>query len=318
MKTLSSTSNRCDFCRNDAIEFVRYSGAHLCTHHFSEFFERRVKREIASQIDIGRMPVIGVALSGGKDSSVCLYLVHKIFSRHRDAKIVAITVNEGIKGYRDETIRAAKELCTMLGVEHHIVSFVELFGKTLDEIVRDRKGMACTYCGVMRRKALNIASKKTGCTVLATGLNLDDTVQSILMNFTRGDLERLARMAPHGHLQPGLVPRILPLRSLPEREVYLYALVNKIPFSHALCPYAEFALRNQYRRLIEMLDRENPSVKFGILKSYDEILPLLRQRYGQKELQPCRICGEPSIKEVCKSCELLEFGAGGHIARPQE
>ncbi|MCX8173115.1 MAG: TIGR00269 family protein [Thermoplasmata archaeon] len=308
MRTRSNTKlgRKCDFCNKEAVEFVRYSGAHLCSQHFAEFFERRVKREIATQIDIGKRAVIGVGLSGGKDSSVCLYLINKIFSRHRAVRIVAITVNEGIEGYRVETIEAGKQLCKTLGVEHHIVSFKELFSREMDEIAgRDRR-RACTYCGVLRRKALNLASKKLGCTVLATGLNLDDTVQSILMNFTRGDVEKLARMAPHVHVQPGLVPRILPLRSVPEREVYLYALLSKIPFSHAVCPYADLALRNQYRAIIEILDKENPSVKFGILKSHDEILPLLREKYQQKELQPCKICGEPSIREICKSCELLE------------
>lgn len=308
MKTLSNTkkSRRCDFCSKEAIEFVRYSGAHLCREHFNEFFEKRVKREIATQIYIEKKAVIGIGLSGGKDSSVCLYMLHKIFSRHRDVRIVAITVDEGIEGYRSETIKAAKKLCKMLGVEHHFISFRQLFQRTLDETVADNRTRACTYCGVMRRKALNLASKSLGCTVLATGLNLDDTVQSILMNFTRGDVEKLARMAPHVHVQPGLVPRILPLRSIPEREVYLFAMLNAIPFSHAVCPYAEFALRNQYRALIERLDKENPSVKFGILKSYDEVIPLIRERYKQKQLKVCKICGEPSINEVCKSCNLLE------------
>lgn len=298
--------SKCDFCREEAIEFVRYSGAHLCIEHFNEFFERRVKREIAKQIKLEKRARIGVGLSGGKDSSACLYLLKKIFVRHQGVEIVAITVNEGIVGYREETIPSAKKLCQELDVEHEIITFKELYNYTLDEIVSQDMAKACTYCGVMRRKALNVAAKKLGCSVLATGLNLDDTVQSILMNFTRGDVEKLARMAPHRSIQPGLVPRILPLRSLPEREVYLYALLNHIPFSHAVCPYARFALRNQYRQIIEMLDKENPSVKFGILKSYETILPLLHAQYRQKSLKPCKICGEPSIKEICKSCEMLE------------
>ncbi|MGB9636538.1 MAG: TIGR00269 family protein [Thermoplasmata archaeon] len=296
---------KCDFCSEEAIEFVRYSGAHLCAKHFSEFFERRVKREIAKQVVLGKNAVIGIGLSGGKDSSVCTYMLHRIFSRHRGMKIMAITIDEGIKNYRAETITAAKSLCSKLGIEHHIFSFREVYGETLDAIVKERKECACTYCGVLRRKALNLGARRLKCAVLATGLNLDDTVQSILMNFTRGDVEKLARMGPHRHVQPGLVPRILPLRSIPEREIYLYALLHQIPFSHAVCPYADFALRNQYRKIVDELDSQNPSAKFSILKSYDEILPLLIKKYPQKKLNACRLCGEPAIEEICKSCELL-------------
>jgi len=299
-------SIKCDLCGRESVEYVRYSGAHLCERHFSEFFERRVKREIASQIRIRKKATIGVGLSGGKDSSTALYLIHKIFSRHRNVSIVAITIDEGIAGYRNKTLKSASQLCKMLDVEHRVYRFEDIFHTTLDEILKGRKSMACTFCGVLRRKALNTGAKDAGCTVLATGLNLDDTVQSILMNFTRGDLEKLARMGPHRKIQQGLVPRIMPLRSVPEREVYLYALLKKIPFSHAVCPYANFALRNEYRALVDALDKTNPSVKFSILKSYDELLPVLSKIYPQKKLRKCRVCGEPSISAICKACELSQ------------
>src|SRR3989475_2579400 len=82
---------------------------------------------------------------------------------------------------------------------------------------------------------------------VATGLNLDDTAQSILMNVARGDVEKLARMGPHETRQPGLVPRIQPLRMIPEKEVYLYALLRGIEFHDATCPYAERAQRGRFR-----------------------------------------------------------------------
>ena len=58
---------------------------------------------------------------------------------------------------------------------------------------------------------MNKAARDIDADVLATGHNLDDITQAILMNFTRGDIERLARLGPHSKVQPGLVPRILPL-----------------------------------------------------------------------------------------------------------
>ena len=41
---------------------------------------------------------------------------------------------------------------------------------------------------------------------VALGMNLDDYSQSILMNVARGDVDRLARMAPHSDSRDGIFP----------------------------------------------------------------------------------------------------------------
>ena len=56
----------------------------------------------------------------------------------------------------------------------------------MDEIAKNDPGtIPCTYCGVFRRKALNSKAKEIRADYLATGLNLDDTAQSVLMNFAK-------------------------------------------------------------------------------------------------------------------------------------
>ncbi|KAA0007414.1 MAG: tRNA lysidine(34) synthetase TilS, partial [Thermoplasmata archaeon] len=91
----------CSKCGDEAVIFVRYNGTHLCRRHFIEYVERRVKRDIRKQKGKKRFKKIAVALSGGKDSSTALYIIHKIFSR--TSEIHAITIDEGIRGYRDKT-----------------------------------------------------------------------------------------------------------------------------------------------------------------------------------------------------------------------
>jgi uncharacterized protein (TIGR00269 family) len=125
------------------------------------------------------------------------------------------------------------------------------------------------------------------------------------MNFTRGDVERLARMGPHQMVQPGLVPRILPLRSVPEKEVYLYALLNSLDFADSTCPYWEAAMRNEYRDIIDGLEARSPGTKHSILASYDALRPLLQERYPQTDLGRCT-CGEPSPRGRCMACSMKE------------
>jgi uncharacterized protein (TIGR00269 family) len=295
---------QCSKCNRDAVTFIRYNGSHLCAEHFSEYVERRVKKELRDQVDLGVTKHIAVAISGGKDSCVALLLVHDILKGRRDLKISAITVDEGIEGYRPEALEKAKNLSAELGVEHHTISFKEMVGETMDEIADDLGDRTpCAYCGVFRRQCMNAKAREIGAQALATGHNLDDSAQAILMNFTRGDVERLARMGPHNKVQPGLVPRIIPLRQIPEKEVYLYALVKGLDFADSTCPYWEAALRNEYRDIIDGMESRSPGTKHSILASYDAIRPLLQDKYPQTDLTLCS-CGEPSPKGKCMACTM--------------
>lgn len=311
---------QCFKCDGRAVTFLRYNGTHLCRGHFLDYVEKRVKKELRRQLDVSPGIVIGVGLSGGKDSSVALLLLSRILGERKEVDLHAITVDEGIEGYRPQSLDKARRLTRRLGVPHHVISFREEFGQEMDRIVSQLNGRTpCSYCGVLRRSCLNRAAKRIGASVLATGLNLDDTVQSILMNFTRGDVERLARMGPHRKVQPGLVPRIQPLRAVPEKESYLYAMLEGIEFSDDECPYADLALRNEYRRIVDELEDRSPGTRFSILSSYDAIAPLLRERYPPASLHECE-CGEPTVGESCKSCELLSeitgFREGRDMRRP--
>lgn len=297
---------QCSKCSNPSITFIRYSGRHLCKKHFNEFMKKRVMREIRKQ-GVERDSKIAIGVSGGKDSVVALHLLKEIFSKREDIVIDAITVDEGIQSYRPESIKFAKENCKALGVEQYFTSFKEVVGIEMDEIAEHcEKISPCTYCGVFRRRCLNSKAREIGADKLATGLNLDDTAQSIIMNIARNDIEKLARLGPHSKIQEGLIPRIQPLRTIPEKETYLYAIINNIKFYDGECPYAPTAVRNIYREVIFKLEENSPGTRHAILNSYDEIADLLLKKYPPAMLRRCRKCDEPSINDVCKACELLK------------
>ncbi len=296
---------KCSKCNKKAVTFIRYNGIYLCKAHFMEYVERRVRKDVRRQ---GlKKGVIAVALSGGKDSLATLYLMHDLIGEHRDKELHAITVDEGIVGYRPQTIDIAQEHCKKLGVEHHIISFKEIVGLTIDEMskMRDELG-ECTYCGVFRRLCLNKNGNEIHAKTIAMGHNLDDVSQSILMNFTKNDMERMARFAPHKNVQPGLIPRILPLRTIPEKETSLYAFLRGLEIMEDECPYAVRASRGIFRDIIAKLEDEYPGTRHSILNSYLVINECLQQKYVPADLHSCGICGEPTSQEICRACMLKE------------
>ncbi len=248
---------------------------------------------------------VAVALSGGKDSSVALALSHRYFARRPTVRLVAVSVDEGIDGYRAPTLRAAARLSEQLGVPHVVVRAERELGTTTDAVARQLPGTPpCSFCGVWRRQLLNRAARDAGADVLVLGFNLDDLAQTVLMNLVHGDLDRLVRMAPHRTRQPGLVPRIAPLAQVPEREVFLYAREAGLPFDHGECPHAGRAQRNTFRKVLWELEEEQPGTRQALLRTHAQLLDRgLAVAAGSPTT--CLDCGEPSTAERCRACAYL-------------
>lgn len=253
---------------------------------------------------------VAVAVSGGKDSLSLLHFLSK-FRDHFEIDLVAVLIDEGIKGYRGEKVAAARSYAKLWGVELVVRSFEEEFGMTLDEAVRKlmHEGLIykpCTVCGVFRRYLLNKACIELGASKLATAHNLDDEVQAFLMNITQANFQAIMRegaVAPRTH--PLLVPRVKPFYFITEKEVLTYALLQGIETPDVECPYIVYSFRHTLRRWLNKVAEEDPSVKHRSLS----LKIALSRRYRLKaseELKTCRLCGMPSSREVCKACQLKE------------
>jgi uncharacterized protein (TIGR00269 family) len=165
----------------------------------------------------------------------------------------------------------------------------------------------CAYCGVLRRKALNIAAREIGADKLATAHTLDDETQTILLNILHGDVLRIAKEKPvTDEVHPKLVPRVKPFCEIPERETALYAYVKGVRFQSNLCPYASEALRNDARLMLNVIEDKHPGIKYVIFKSIEKIRPALKQVAKKEGLGECIQCGEPTTDRVCRTCQLLK------------
>lgn len=157
----------CMVCNGKDAVFMRpYSGEKLCGGCFCKSIENKVRATISKYDMLKPNDKIMVAVSGGKDSVTLLHILAKMERVFPEATLYAVTVDEGIKGYQDKALEIAMKSCRKLGVEHTMVSFKEMYGHELDELVgiireKREKGLTpCAYCGVLRRQALNTAAPR--------------------------------------------------------------------------------------------------------------------------------------------------------------
>jgi uncharacterized protein (TIGR00269 family) len=297
----------CDLCGQPGVFLDRMCNRHLCADHFVGDVEERVKGTIQKYAMVQPSNRLAVALSGGKDSTVLLHLLRRLFP---EADLVAVTVDEGIDGYRDATLRSAGANTRRLGIEHSTLSFLELYGKTLDELVRDQPNRACSICGILRRKALNTIARRVGASKLATGHNLDDEAQSVLMNWLRGDRERVLRR-PEENGGPGLIPRVKPLMEIPEKEVAIYGILKGLFAELPECPYRHTALRGEVRVMLTTLERGHPGTMRQVIQGQARLSRQLRSLpLAAGSLRACELCGDPSSGRLCQACRLLHHEEG--------
>jgi len=251
---------------------------------------------------------VAVAVSGGKDSLTLLNVLVKLETRFPRSKITAISVDEGIEGYRDEALEIAREACEKLGVEQAVVSYRDMFGATIDELTEMHLGQTpCSYCGVFRRKAINRAAAMVGATKIATGHNLDDEVQTVLLNMLHGDPWRVQRSSPVLRDPRGkFLSRIKPLCEIPEKEIVLYAYLNGFDFQSVACPHGNEALRNDIRNFLNQMEQKHAGTKFTLQKTTERLRELLERTRTVSQLNECAKCGDPTSHELCEACLMLD------------
>lgn len=298
---------QCTRCGSERVIINRkYSGQMLCSECFIETTKKKVMRDIRKYGLIERGDRVLVGLSGGKDSVMVTDILDELRNRNI-IELEAVTIDEGISGYREDGVRIARRFCAERGIPHRVVTLKDYAGITLDEIMKNPSRGACTYCGVFRRWILNREARKSGATKIATGHNLDDECQAIVMNYLEGNLENLTRIGPMTSTAGGkFIPKIKPLREIPEREVGVYVLARGLDVHLAGCPYASGSFRREIGDFLKQISVKRPTIMYSTLRGFDKIKEaLIRDMDGGRKSGTCARCGEPSSGRLCKACTFI-------------
>ena len=310
---------KCSYCENQIVFHRRHSGEYLCPKCFEKNIEKIISKTISKYQMLNPHDKIVVGLSGGKDSITLLYNLMIIQEKSYEPEpLIALSIDEGIKDYRKYSLEVAKLFCKQHKIEHKIISFKEITGKTLDKIIEIKKNSleyryACNYCALLRRRLLNDGARELGGDVLALGHNLTDISETFLMNilFKRFHLIANQYIMKNQDTEKNkfFVKKIFPLMRIPEEEIFMYVNIKKLNYYSSHCPYREIdpIIRKRVLDFIQTIKKESPEIEYNLLSGFLELSEILYNQGEKKTFNSCEKCGYPTVNNnFCNYCNFIK------------
>ena len=196
--------------------------------------------------------VIGVGISGGKDSLVLLTALAEL-RRFLPQKFTLHAFHVDL-GFPDASLNESRRVCKRYGVPLHTVK-TEI-GRIIFEERKEKN--PCSLCSKMRRGALGRAAAELGCNVLALGHHRDDVVETLLLNlFYAG---RIATFEPKSFLDRSGLMLIRPLIYMEEKDILYFCTKQEIRPDKSGCPADEKTHREDIKQLLRSLSKENRDI----------------------------------------------------------
>jgi len=281
----------------------------FCRSHFKKYFEEKVKKTIKKFNLFSHKDKIAVAVSGGKDSTVLLYVLKKL-----EYNVTGLTVNAFIGNYTKKNVENLREVCKKYDIPLKEISFKDEFGYSLCYIrsilnqgKKEQKVSSCFLCGVLRRYLINKYAREMKFDAVATGHTLDDEAQAFLMNIFRNDVMLARRQGPITGLggNSAFVKRVKPLYLCTENETTAYSKLMNFPVNYERCPCSVDAYRRNFRSFLEEFEKKHPSAKYNIVNFFLETIHKQKDKYKSDVIGTCELCREPSARNMCKKCEII-------------
>ncbi len=229
--------------------------------------EREVRRLVGKALShydlIHHGDRIAVAVSGGKDSLLILWLLRERLERipiHYD--LTAVHVDPGFDAAGSDRLEAffLKE-----GFAYRIVR--------TDHGLRahspENRENPCFLCSRLRRTTLFRLARDLGCRKIALGHNQDDLIETFFINICYG--AQTATMVPKQLFFGGEITVIRPLALVPAAKALRLCQRLGLPIITNACPSAASNKREEMRTLLQTLFSNNPKVRGNIFHAMSHV-----------------------------------------------
>jgi tRNA(Ile)-lysidine synthase len=269
--------------------------------------EQAVRDDEANALFSGleHLPGFVLAVSGGPDSTALLLLAARWAKRLKQGpKLVAVTVDHGLRKEAAAEATAVKRLAQSLNVPHRTLRWRGDKPKTgLQAAAR-----------FARYGLLAQAARRAGFGHILTAHTLDDQAETVLFRLARGSgLGGLAGMSPASRLPTGegTIVLLRPLLGVPKARLYATLKAARVPYSEdpsnrdpqftrprlrALLP----ALASEgldapgFARLAARMRRAESAIEFAVSVAHEALAPGPWRERGPVVFETARFAGLPA------------------------
>lgn len=294
---LSFHDGSCCHCgaTGELYKFTEFGKA-VCPDCYPLFFQRRVASTMRRYSMVRGHDTVGVAVSGGKDSTA---LLHALWSlRHRlHISVVALHIDMGLGEFSELSLQTTRSFTEQLGVP----LIVERVADHGVEIAPAGNFPMCSVCGAVRRALMDRVGLREGFTALATGHTLDDRLQQMLKRLLTGRLDAPGPILFGDDCHPR---KIKPLSFIPDRANRAYVELLELPYLLATCPRFD-PQSHRFKAVFELLEELAPMGKSQLVNSLHKAM---KAKPPGGSDHPCPDCGNPTGTDVCPICRLKRMG----------
>ncbi|MCD5407546.1 MAG: tRNA 2-thiocytidine biosynthesis TtcA family protein [Desulfotomaculum sp.] len=195
---------------------------------------------------------VAIGVSGGKDSSVLLYLLaHYQKYYPYDFKIQPIHVDMGW----DVDITPLENFCHSLDLSLYVQPGA--IGRIVFETRQEKN--PCSLCANLRRGALNSAAVALKCNKVALAHHLDDAIETFFLNLFYN--AQLQTFSPSTYLDRTDLTVIRPLVYLTEKNIVKLTEQVAVPIIHNPCPVNRKTKREEVKKLVSKLSEQYPRLR---------------------------------------------------------
>lgn len=201
-----------------------------------------------------------VAVSGGKDSYTLLDAL-EVLRRRAPVRytLTALHIDTGAPGMKSGLVET---YLREHGYDYH-VEHTQILRTALEH---NRGGkLLCSLCSRLRRGVLYNSASKLGCTKIALGHNMDDFIETLLMNiFFNGRIKAMPVISISDNYK---VTVIRPLLYVKAHAALAYAAAMEAPLIDPQCPVSmmpQLTNRQKIRKMIQELEKDHPALKESI------------------------------------------------------